>query len=212
MSNTGEISMKRFLFLLTTMIIAALLAGCGNSSQKSSVPLSQQSSVADVLQQGMAEADKKDAPTQPDSAPVIIPTATTVPPTPEMSAESISKLASNTEEGIDVDLTKLSSTMIYAEVYAMMSNPKDYIGKTIRMRGDSSAFYDKYSGNYYFACLIRDATACCAQGIEFVLNENYKVPEDYPKTGEEITVTGVFDSYMEDKFTFYHLKDAVLSD
>ena len=30
---------------------------------------------------------------------------------------------------VDVDLTELSSTMVYSEVYAMMTEPENYIGK-----------------------------------------------------------------------------------
>ena len=33
----------------------------------------------------------------------------------------------------DVDLTQLSSTLVYAEVYNMASNPQSYVGKTVRM-------------------------------------------------------------------------------
>ena len=36
---------------------------------------------------------------------------------------------------VDVDLTRLSSTMVYSEVYNMMNAPGDYIGKTIKMTG-----------------------------------------------------------------------------
>ena len=38
-------------------------------------------------------------------------------------------------DGVDVDLTRLSSTMVYSEVYNMMNAPGDYIGKTIKMTG-----------------------------------------------------------------------------
>ena len=36
-------------------------------------------------------------------------------------------------DGVDVDLTRLSSTMVYSEVYNMMNAPGDYIGKTINL-------------------------------------------------------------------------------
>lgn len=36
---------------------------------------------------------------------------------------------------VDVDLTRLSSTMVYSEVYNMMTVPGDYIGKTIKNDG-----------------------------------------------------------------------------
>ncbi|MDD6211747.1 MAG: hypothetical protein PUB22_01135 [Clostridiales bacterium] len=74
--------------------------------------------------------------------------------------------------GIDLDLTSLSSTMVYAEVYNMMSAPEDYIGKTVKMKGQFT-YYQAYDekGNpvpdqLYFACLIADAAACCSQGLE----------------------------------------------
>ena len=37
----------------------------------------------------------------------------------------------DTGESTFVDLTALSSTMVYAEVFAMMSSPEDYVGKTV---------------------------------------------------------------------------------
>ena len=44
-----------------------------------------------------------------------------------MAASYISENADN----FDVDLTNLSSTMVYSEVYNMMSTPENYIGKTV---------------------------------------------------------------------------------
>ena len=41
----------------------------------------------------------------------------------------------DTAESNFVDLTALSSTMVYAEVFAMMSSPEDYVGKTVKMQG-----------------------------------------------------------------------------
>lgn len=204
--------MKKFLSLFIYALLILSLSGCGSSTPKSTGILSQQPGVAEVLQQEMAAADQKAAAVYGTAVPTaeIFPTPTQVPPTPVISIEDIA--ASNEAEGIDIDLTKLSSTMVYAEVFSMMTNSKEYVGKTIRMRGNYSYYYNKPTDTYYFACLIKDATACCAQGIEFVLNADYSYPNDYPRPGDEITVTGVFDSYLEDGYTFYHLTDAVYSD
>lgn len=105
----------------------------------------------------------------------------------------------------DVDLSSMSSTMIYAEVSNMCTNPDAYMGKTVKMTG----LYTEYEGNgrMYYTCLIPDATACCSQGIEFVLKEN---PDSYPELGEEITVAGVFGTYMEDGYMYCQLSDATL--
>ncbi len=117
-------------------------------------------------------------------------------------------LAKSKAEGIDVDLTLLSSTMVYSEVYNMMFTPEDYVGKTIKMTGAFAYYKDETTGKQYYACIITDATACCAQGIEFVLKGNYTYPEDYPELEETITVQGVFDLYDEDGYKYCRLLDA----
>lgn len=106
---------------------------------------------------------------------------------------------------VDVDLTALSSTMVYAEVFSMMSNPDEYFGKTIKMSGPYGvSFYDK-TGLYYHYIIIEDAAACCQQGLEFMWNGNHDYPKDYPKELSEIEVTGVFESYEELGQTYYYL-------
>lgn len=106
---------------------------------------------------------------------------------------------------VDLDLSAMSGTMVYSEVYNIMSSPEDYLGKTIKMNG---AFATDDNEIYYF-CIIKDATACCQQGIEFILKDgNY--PNDYPEPGTDITVKGTFEKYMEGDQAYYHLVDAVL--
>ncbi len=111
--------------------------------------------------------------------------------------------------GVDVDLSRLSSTMVYAVVNDMLMNPNSYIGKTVRMNGAMSTYHDEESGSTYYACIIRDATACCAQGIEFSTTDEYSV-EDYPADGEDLTVVGKYDLYEENGYQYCILKDAVL--
>ncbi len=125
--------------------------------------------------------------------------------------DELAALISNPEEGIDVDLTQLNSVMVYSQVYNIMYYPEEYIGKVIRMTGTYSSYYDESTGRLYNACIIRDATACCAQGIEFILTDDYRYPEDYPEEGEEVTVTGRFDIYEEDRLQYNTLRDARLS-
>ncbi|MBQ9543987.1 MAG: hypothetical protein IJV00_02530 [Clostridia bacterium] len=107
---------------------------------------------------------------------------------------------------IDVDLTQLSSTMVYSEVYSMLTEPEIFLGKKIKMKG--SFAYAQGDGRYYFACIIADATACCSQGIEFVLGEERSFPDEYPGVGEEITVEGIFDTYYEGENRYCQLINA----
>ncbi|MDD6057674.1 MAG: hypothetical protein PUB98_05385 [Clostridiales bacterium] len=106
---------------------------------------------------------------------------------------------------IDIDLTEMSGTMVFSEVYNMMENPEDYEGKIVKMSGQFAVYQDEDTGKYYYAALIADAAACCQQGLEFVWNGDHKYPEDYPEVGDEVTVVGAFDSYEEDGYTYYQL-------
>ena len=102
-----------------------------------------------------------------------------------------------------IDLTKLSSILVYTEVENMMMTPNRYLGKTVKMRGPYYANYYFETEKYYHYVTIEDALACCKQGLEFVLNGEHVYPDDYPKDNTEIEVTGVFGSYEELEETYY---------
>ena len=127
----------------------------------------------------------------------------------ESTSSSANKAPSKPEK-VDLDLTTMSSTMVYSEVFNMVTTPENYIGKTVKMRGTYMYYYDEKPDHYYFFCLISDAMACCSQGIEFSLTKDYHYPEDYPKPDDEITVVGVFDSYEEEGNTYCILRNARL--
>lgn len=112
--------------------------------------------------------------------------------------------AASSPEQIDVDLTKLSSTMVYSEVYNMLTEPEKYVGKTVKMTGGYSSFLDENTGAVYRVCMIADASACCAQGMEFVLKEGLT----YPEMESDITVVGTFQLYDESGTTYCHLVNA----
>ncbi len=123
-------------------------------------------------------------------------------------ATGTTETAAKAAQNIDVDLTQMSSTMIYSEVQNMMLKPADYVGKTVKMQGAFSV--SEIGENRYFACIIKDATACCAQGIEFQWSGDHSYPADYPKDGSDITVTGEFTTYNEGQQQYCRLKNAEL--
>ena len=125
----------------------------------------------------------------------------------DTSSKAEEKKAEKTEK-IDIDLTAMSSTMIYSEVQNMMTAPDDYIGKKVKMAGQLNVA--EVGDNRYFACLIKDATACCASGVEFVWAGEHSYPGDYPEENAPITVTGTFTTYKEGEATYCQLKDADL--
>ncbi len=208
-------NMKKLTVILLCLALSLALAGCGGNEGSSSKTGSNSKGVEDVLEEGMAEADAQTAAAEEtaartgngedftfssDFAASETTAASDVPETVDVQA-----IVSSTE-GIDVDLTKLSSTMVYSEVYNMMNTPEDYVGKTVKMIGMSATYHDQDTDNYYYACVIADATACCSQGIEYVLPEG----QEYPKEKVLITVTGTFDTYQEGEYTYCTLRDAEL--
>ena len=183
--------MKKVVCILLAAVMCLAVAGCGNSQEGRPAQGNQGKTVNDVLDEKMNESSRE--------------TETS----PDQSRTDASSVTQPVDAGpVDVDLTKLSSTMVYSEVYNMMSSPEGYMGKRVRMKG--SFAYAEGDGRYYFACIIADATACCAQGIEFVLKDERKFPDEYPSEGAEITVVGVFDSYMEGTYQYCQLIDAIM--
>ena len=53
------------------------------------------------------------------------------------NSKTTTKTTETTTEAksVDLDLTQLSSTLIYSEVYNMLITPDDYKGKNIKMKG-----------------------------------------------------------------------------
>ena len=182
--------MKRLFCLLLTVCMMASLCACGKDVGNDTLSSDEEASAS-------AES---------------IPT----PKEQETSEESEQPQASS--NGVDVDLTVLSSTMVYSEVYNMLYfYPEDYYGKTVKMTGQFNVYqWVDESGivadmPVAYACIISDATACCAEGVEFVLEGDYTYPDDYPELGTEITVIGEFQPYEENGMTWYHLVNARLA-
>ena len=106
-------------------------------------------------------------------------------------------------EVVDVDLTALSSTMVYSAVFDIVEKPAAYRGKTIKIRGTYFAMHDPAKDEYHHSCVIWDATACCMQGMEFELAD-----KNYPPNETEITLIGKFDVYTIQKIDNPILRDA----
>jgi hypothetical protein len=105
-------------------------------------------------------------------------------------------------EGVDVDLSRLSLTMLSAEVNRITRSPNDYLGRTIKMSG----LYYAIGNRNYIA--VREPDPCCPlEGLEFIVNsENSGFNDyDYPANTTRIEVTGVFQSHVEHGHTSYYL-------
>ena len=122
-------------------------------------------------------------------------------PTPAATATP-QPTATPSPDGVDLDLTRLSATMVFAEVAAMVRTPEDYLGKTVRMAGPL-AVYEANPAlgiDYFYTVVIQDATACCQQGMEFIWPEG-----TLPEAGTGLVVTGTFAEYDCGGLPSYHI-------
>ena len=191
--------MKRIFCLLLAACMMASLCACGKDSEKDAG-----NDASSSNEKSSASAESIPAPNEQET-----PDEQQTPEEPEQTQTSA--------DGVDVDLTVLSSTMVYSEVYNMLYNdPAHYLGKTVKAKGTFSIYQLVTDGVLQpdpvaYACIIADATACCAEGMEFVPEGDLTYPEDYPELGAEITVIGEFQSYEENGMTWYHLVNARLA-
>ena len=110
---------------------------------------------------------------------------------------------------VDYDLTVMGADMVYATVYQMMIDPKSYIGKSFKIRGNYYSSYSNDKDVYYHFCMIKDAAACCAQGLEILwADEKMNRHENCPEEDTLVTVEGVFETYEEGPNTYGRIKDA----
>ena len=110
---------------------------------------------------------------------------------------------------IDLDLKGLSGVVVYAQVNNLVTDYESWLGKTIRIEG----YYTSTEGEegvVYHACIIPDATQCCAQGLEFVWAGEHEYPDDYPEEGGGIIVTGQLEVYEDLGYQFLRLANADL--
>jgi len=210
------------------LIAVLMLAACSNSENTSASRTSGygQTTVNDVLNEKIAQeeantasdSDIKDESTSPlsESENDSIETANNAQSGSGADSTGALKGYDGTEtltdsereamthDGIDLDLTVLSANMVYAEVYGMMVTPTDYEGKVVKMQGIYDTMHDASTNKDYYFCIIQDATACCAQGIEFILEDE----NAYPEPGSMITVIGTFEIYMEGESMYCTLNNS----
>jgi translation initiation factor 1 (eIF-1/SUI1) len=212
-----------FKILYAFLVLGIILTGCGRDIQKEdadfkSVEISKQQKTTEKEENAPVSQQKEEDTTvslpKEENAPESLPKEDIlneeVREENEINLREDNKQKELTEiEGsseVDVDLTSLSSTMVYAEVYNMMINPEEYIGKTIKISGQYYASWFEETEQYYHGVIISDATACCSQGLEFIWDDNtHTYPDEYPEDYTEVEIIGVFDSYEELGSTYYYI-------
>lgn len=128
--------------------------------------------------------------------------ASTPAPTPDADILPAQEVAAADPNFFDVDLTGMNATMIYSCVFSIVNDPAEYIGQHFRIEGTYQTSSWSATGSTYHFVVVMDATACCAQGLEFMLDEGLS----YPAEGDQIELTGTFGSYEELDETYYYIQ------
>ncbi len=188
-------SIHKLQYAVCIVLMLGLLNGCGDNDRTKLV-VTTESAIPEITTEEKTEMAEI---TEQITTEATTETAITTEDTSENETAILTETGSQTETGVDYDLTTMSKSMVYATVYQLMIDPDSYRGKTFRIMGDYYATYYEPTGKYYHYCVIQDATACCAQGLEFVWGDGSHVyPDEYPAENTSIVVQGVFETYKED--------------
>lgn len=201
--------MKR---IISFLLVSIVLCGCvQNNNQHTYQPNTIGALLAEQTEENTQAEEAPRGEEAPDNTQALSDIGNTLQEIPALDVEDIEEMSNSGE--VDIDLTGMSSDMIYASVFNIMNSPDRYVGKTMKVEG-TVAFLQDPDGSKYAAVMISDAAACCANGIEFQLGKDgeNKCPEDYPEEGANVVVTGLFDDYVDKSLgaTYYHLGNSVL--
>lgn len=122
------------------------------------------------------------------------------------TANADKQVSADADPSVDIDLTAMNSTMVYSVVYDIMVEPEKYYGQTLKVDGFFDTTTDERIGSRYYFVVIPDATACCSQGLEFMLDDSKTYPDDYPETAADIEVKGTLDRYEEEGYMYYYIR------
>lgn len=188
---------NRFIKFFIIFIIFVAIAGCGKKRQNKNQMFRATKSVKDTIEEEMKKEQEKKENAENEKALKndFQATEEDVKEINEDKNEENKKAENVGEENqkdIDYDLTEMNSDMIYATVFMVVQDPESYAGKTFKIYGNSYTFPTTEGKSMTHYCLIKDALACCAQGLEFISSNS---DEKYPDDGDEIVVTGTLESY-----------------
>ena len=188
---------NRFIKFFIIFIIFVAIAGCGKKRQNKNQMFSTTKSVKDTIEEEMKKEQEKKENAENEKALKNDFKATeedvkVINEDKNEENKEAENVGEENKKDIDYDLTEMNSDMIYATVFMVVQDPESYAGKTFKIYGNSYTFPTTEGKSMTHYCLIKDALACCAQGLEFISSNS---DEKYPDDGDEIVVTGTLESY-----------------
>lgn len=162
--------MKKTRLVLTLILLTALLAGCQGQQAPTRTPKELAQQYEQVKQDASPVEQEAAAPAAPDGpSPVPL------------------------QDPPHMDLSDMSYTMAYAQVYSMVMAPKRHAGETMRIQGSYYGFQTEDGEDVHLILIIDDA-GCCEVGMEFQMTGNHKWPQDFPPNNSIIRLTGLVDT------------------
>jgi hypothetical protein len=105
-----------------------------------------------------------------------------------------------TKQGVDIDLTQMSLTMVQATMTNILNQPGQYLGQTIKLTATHFLMYDDRTDRTFHLAIVGVEDACCAIPIEF-----RTVNGDYPADEAFMEIIGTFSSYEDDGFRYLYI-------
>lgn len=155
---------------------------------------------------GKEATDNKEASSSETIASTSFETAT------HIETEAVTEEITHTTDETTLDLTAMNDHDAYHKLEQILLTPDNYIGKSITITGEYSSVHYSHAQQRYYYVLLADDDGC-SQMLEFVWGDGSHVyPDEYPKEGTLIRVSGTFETYQDkgDPSIYCRLTNATL--
>lgn len=105
--------------------------------------------------------------------------------------------------GTETDPARIERELAYVEAVNMNIWPENYVGKTRTVSGQSTSSYFAVTDKTYHSIAVPNKDGTYTEEVEYLTADG-----TYPADGIPVTVTGKFETYMENGIQYCRLKDA----
>lgn len=105
-----------------------------------------------------------------------------------------------------LDFTDMNYNIAYAKIFNILINVEQYIGRTIKFRGNFYSSEEEILNDRSYSVLLYDATACCQTGFQFILTGEHKYPDDYPEEMSVIEIEGTLKMKEINGFEYLYIE------
>ncbi len=106
----------------------------------------------------------------------------------------------------DLDFKKMNPSAISETLSKVFTEPDSFIGKTIRVSGETRSSVDPETDEPFYTIVIKEVSDEYPYGIEYALAD----AGAYPKDGEKATITGTFKADDSGPSTIYRIDKATI--